>query len=104
MPPPTLDSTEPDDGCGLCQMQFLGVHQSDEARQGKSRTEPVVPQAIIVAQTGSPGVGLDLGRTAAALPGGMRGLGLGYVQCDILLVMTRRRAVLLYFAVGEDVR
>lgn len=79
-------------------MQFLGVHQPDEASK---RSEPLVPQAIIVGQAGSPGVGLDLGRTAAALPGGTRG---GYVPCDVLLVMTRRRAVLLYFAVGEDVR
>lgn len=93
------------------QMQFLGVHQPDEARKSRSRSRrssfepaPVVPQAIIVAQTGSPGVGLDLGRTKTALP--LPGATKGYVQCDcdVLLVMTRRRAVLLYFAVGEDVR
>lgn len=81
-------------------MQFLGVHQPEEA--ARSRIEPLVPQAIIVYQAGSPGVGLDLGRTAAALPG--MTTKRGYAQCDVLLVMTRMRAVLLYFAVGEDVR
>lgn len=79
------------------QMQFLGVHQPTQAA---ARSEPVLPQAIIVGQVGSPGLSLDLGRTGAALPGAMR----GYVECDVLLVMTRKRAVLLYFAVGEDVR
>lgn len=83
------------------QMQFLGVHQPDEASRRRS-SEPVVPQAIIVGQTESAGVSLDLGRTNAALPGAARGLG--FVQCDVLLVMTRKRAVLMYFAVGEDVR
>lgn len=84
-------------------MQFLGVHQPDEPGKSGSRiSETLVPQALIVAQTGAAGVGLDLGRTGAALPGGTRGYG--YVQCDVLLVMTRKRAVLLYFAVGEDVR
>lgn len=77
-------------------MQLLGVHQPDEA----SRSEPVGPQAFIVAQAGSPGISLDLGRTVAVLPASTR----GYVQCDVLLVMTRKRAVLLYFAVGEDIR
>lgn len=82
------------------QMQFLGVHQPDEASKRRS-SEPVVPQAIIVGQTESAGVSLDLGRTSATLlPGATR----GFVQCDVLLVMTRKRAVLLYFAVGEDVR
>lgn len=80
----------------IIQMQFLGVHQPNDA----SRSEAVGPQAIIVGQAGSPGVGLDLGRAAVALPGATR----GYTQCDVLLVMTRKRAVLLYFAVGEDVR
>lgn len=77
-------------------MQFLGVHQPDNA----GRSEPVGPQAIIVGQAESPGVSLDLGRTAAALPGATRGC----VQCDVLLIMTRKQAVLLYFAVGEDIR
>ncbi|CAM9352115.1 unnamed protein product [Scytosiphon promiscuus] len=77
-------------------MQFLGVHHPVQAA---SRSEPVLPQAIIVGQVGSSGVSLDLGRTDAALPGSTR----RYVECDILLVMTRKRAVLLYFAVGEDV-
>ncbi|CAM9740648.1 unnamed protein product, partial [Hapterophycus canaliculatus] len=77
-------------------MHFLGVHQPVQAA---SRREPVLPQAIIVGQAGSAGVSMDLGRTGAALPGAMR----DYVECDVLLVMTRKRAVLLYFAVGEDV-
>lgn len=87
---------------GVRQMQFLGVHQPDQTSKSTVRREPVVPQAIIVGQTGSPGVSLDLGRTGAALPGVTRSRG--YVQCDVLLVMTRNRAALLYFAVGEDVR
>lgn len=59
--------------------------------------EPVAPQAIIVGQLGSPGLQLDLGRAKTALPRVKR-------DCDVLLVMTRRRAVLLYFGVGDDVR
>lgn len=93
---PLLASAVPHPNLAL-QMQFLGVHQPVQAA---SRSEPVLPQAIIVGQAGSPGVGLDLGRTGAALPGVMR----GFVECDVLLVMTRKRAVLLYFAVREDVR
>eukprot|EP00903_Cladosiphon_okamuranus_P019892 g18284.t1 len=85
-------------------MQFFGVHQEEPASSCTVRSEPAVPQAIIVGQTESPGVSLDLGRTGAALPGGAtRSRSRGYVQCDVLLVMTRKRAVLLYFVVGEDV-
>ncbi|CAN0564070.1 unnamed protein product, partial [Ectocarpus sp. 12 AP-2014] len=60
---------------------------------------PASPQAIVVGHTGSPGVSLDLGRTRASLPGATK----GFLACDVLLVMTRKQAVLFYFAVGEDV-
>lgn len=65
--------------------------------RGNGRRAPATPQAIIVGQLGSPGVQLDLGRVKTSLPGVKR-------DCDVLLIMTRQRAVLLYFAVGEDVR
>ncbi|CAM9244143.1 unnamed protein product [Ectocarpus fasciculatus] len=78
-------------------MQFLGVHQPDDSSKADT---PASPQAIVVGHTGSPGVSLDLGRTRASLPGATK----GFVACDVLLVMTRKRAVLFYFAVGEDVR
>lgn len=64
--------------------------------------EAAAPQAIVVGNTGSPGVHLDLGRARAFLPDDERGLV--KKDCDVLLVMTRKRAVLFYFAVGEDVK
>lgn len=80
------------------QMQFLGVHQPDDSSKADT---PASPQAIVVGHTGSPGVSLDLGRTRASLPSGTTN---GFVACDVLLVMTRKQAVLFYFAVGQDVR
>ncbi|CAN0212730.1 unnamed protein product, partial [Ectocarpus sp. 12 AP-2014] len=77
-------------------MQFLGVHQPDDSSLADT---PASPQAIVVGHTGSPGVSLDLGRTRASLPGATE----GFLACDVLLVMTRKQAVLFYFAVGEDV-
>ncbi|CBN79837.2 hypothetical protein (Partial), partial [Ectocarpus siliculosus] len=77
-------------------MQFLGVHQPDDSTKADT---PASPQAIVVGHTGSPGVSLDLGRTRASLPGATK----GFLACDVLLVMTRKQAVLFYFAVGEDV-
>ncbi|CAM9596234.1 unnamed protein product, partial [Ectocarpus sp. 13 AM-2016] len=77
-------------------MQFLGVHQPDDFSKADT---PASPQAIVVGHTGSPGVSLDLGRTRASLPGATK----GFLACDVLLVMTRKQAVLFYFAVGEDV-
>lgn len=59
--------------------------------------EPVAPKAFLVVNLGSPGVQLDLGRAKTALPDVK-------LDCDVLLVMTRRRAVLLYFGVGDDIR
>ena len=80
-------------------MAFLGVHQPADTRAGRS--EGPGPQAIIVGRTGSPGVYLDLGRVRITLPGRTRQFA--QRECDVLLVMTRKRAVLLYFVVGEDV-
>ncbi|CAM9721078.1 unnamed protein product, partial [Ectocarpus sp. 8 AP-2014] len=77
-------------------MQFLGVHQPDDTSKADT---PASPQAIVVGHTGSPGMSLDLGRTRASLPGATK----GFLACDVLLVMTRKQAVLFYFAVGEDV-
>lgn len=79
------------------QMPFFGMTKPP-AGLLRSGSEPApAPQAIIVGMVGSPGVQLDLGRAKTALPGVKR-------DCDVLLVVTRQRAVLLYFAVGEDVR
>lgn len=81
-------------------MAFLGVHQPADTRAGR-RSEVIGPKAIIVGSAGSPGVHLDLGRVTSALPGTSRQGA--QRECDVLLVMTRKRAVLLYFVVGEDV-
>lgn len=81
-------------------MAFLGVHQPADTRAGR-RSDVAGPQAIIVGSVGSPGVHLDLGRVGTALPGATRQFA--QRECDVLLVMTRKRAVLLYFVVGADV-
>lgn len=79
-------------------MPFLGVQRAagPPKRSNGRRTNPL-PQAIVVGELGSPGIQLDLGRAKTSLGGRRR-------ECDILLIMTRKQAVLLYFAVGEDVR
>ena len=82
------------------QMSFLGIQQPTEAKVAVNVA--LGPEAFIVGKTGSPGVKLDLGRTESILPAVRKGHGPR--SCDVLLVMTRKRAVLLYFAVGEDVR
>ncbi|CAN0347021.1 unnamed protein product, partial [Laminaria digitata] len=82
-------------------MAFLGVHQPADTRKGRS--EAAGPQALIVGRAGSPGVHLDLGRVITALPGARAARQSGQGECDVLLVMTRKRAVLLYFVVGADV-
>lgn len=78
-------------------MAFLGIHDSPPRGKLQGRESPAAPQAVIVGHAGSPGIQLDLGRARTAVSGVKR-------DCDVLLVMTRERAVLLYFAVGEDVR
>lgn len=83
-------------------MAFLGVHQPADTRAGR-RNEVLGPKAIIVGSVGSPGVHLDLGRVRSAVPGTTTRQG-AQRECDVLLVMTRKRAVLLYFVVGADVR
>lgn len=55
------------------------------------------PQAIIVGQLRSPGVQLDLGRVKTSLAETKP-------TCDVLLVMTRSKAVLLYFQLDQDLR
>lgn len=84
----------------VLQMSFLGIQQPLETKFAAN--VPLGPEAFIVGKTGSPGVQLDLGRTDSILPAVRKGHGPR--SCDVLLVMTRKRAVLLYFAVGEDVR
>lgn len=78
-------------------MAFLGIHENPPLGKLPGWEAPAAPQAVIVGFTESPGIQLDLGRARTAVSGVKR-------DCDVLLVMTRTRAVLLYFAVGEDVR